>query len=331
MSRRNRILLLLVVLIAIDVAAFLAFPHTDPKDVSKCVYPVCFINGNLELPAPHAVLPPGHHSPPGLIVFDAVYDEFRERLILAAPDYETGPLISEASLDRILGMLDGVRVVTGGRRVDRPGWWLEPTVVEGVASDADLSCSELFGPVTILYRVRDLSEALALVNDSQYGLTSAIHTASLHRALRFAESVQAGVVVVNGGTAHAKLGLISIDSAVTYTYRTPKWIPWTATGVGAATLLGGIAFYYAGRSQMRRYESDFATACPTGVIADFSKVPKVKASAGSTTKFKIVEVARPPRNEAAVKMAMPAMKTRRRPRMSPARAPSSSRPPKVSV
>jgi len=70
MSRRNRILLVIGVLIAIDVLAFLAFPPTDPKNTTECVYPVCFINGNLELPAPHAIFPPGHESPPGLIVFD---------------------------------------------------------------------------------------------------------------------------------------------------------------------------------------------------------------------------------------------------------------------
>jgi aldehyde dehydrogenase (NAD+) len=54
--------------------------------------------------------------------------------------------------------------------------------------------------VTTLYRVQDLDEAIALVNDSSYGLTAAIHTASVHRAMRFAERVQAGVVVVNAGT-----------------------------------------------------------------------------------------------------------------------------------
>ena len=75
-----------------------------------------------------------------------------------------------------------------------------PTVLEGVAPGADVSCAELFGPVTILYRVRDFAEALTVVNDSPYGLTAAIHTASVHRAMRFAEQVQAGVVVVNGGT-----------------------------------------------------------------------------------------------------------------------------------
>ncbi|HLB18475.1 MAG TPA: aldehyde dehydrogenase family protein [Gaiellaceae bacterium] len=135
-----------------------------------------------------------------LVVFDSVYEEFREQLLDGAQGYETGPVISEESLARILGALEGARVVGGGERIDRPGWWLAPTVVEGVDRDADLSCTELFGPVAILYRVRDLEDAIALVNHSPYGLTSAIHTASLHRAMRFVDEVEAGVVVVNGGT-----------------------------------------------------------------------------------------------------------------------------------
>ena len=135
-----------------------------------------------------------------IVVFDAVYDEFRDRFVAGAQTYETGPVISEESLQRILGALDGANVLAGGERVDRPGWWLAPTVVENVPRDAELSCTELFGPVAIVYRVRDLDDALELVNDSPYGLTSAIHTASLHRALRFADAVEAGVVVVNGGT-----------------------------------------------------------------------------------------------------------------------------------
>ena len=135
-----------------------------------------------------------------LVVFESVYDEFRERFIEGARSYETGPVISEASLERIIAALDGANVVVGGARLDRPGWWLAPTVVEDVLPDAPLSCTELFGPVAILYRVRDLEEAIAVVNDSPYGLTSAIHTASLHRAMRFADEVVAGVVVVNGGT-----------------------------------------------------------------------------------------------------------------------------------
>jgi alpha-ketoglutaric semialdehyde dehydrogenase len=135
-----------------------------------------------------------------LVVFDTVYEEFRERFVAAAEDYDPGPVISEESLERILAALGNAHVLTGGERLDRPGWWLAPTVLEDVSPDAELSCAELFGPVTIIYRVGGLEEAIGLVNDSPYGLTAAIHTASLHRAMRFAEEAQAGVVVVNGGT-----------------------------------------------------------------------------------------------------------------------------------
>jgi alpha-ketoglutaric semialdehyde dehydrogenase len=135
-----------------------------------------------------------------LIVFEAVYDEFRERFVARARDYESGPVISEESLDRILRRIDGAKVAVGGRRAERPGPWLEPTVLEDVDPADDVSRDELFGPVTILYRVRDFDEAIALANDSPYGLTAAIHTASIHRAMRFAEEMEAGVVVVNGGT-----------------------------------------------------------------------------------------------------------------------------------
>jgi aldehyde dehydrogenase (NAD+) len=114
-------------------------------------------------------------------------------------------VISESSLERILGALArareaGATVLCGGERLEREGWWLSPTVLDGVEPDAEVSCTELFGPVTIVYRVRDLAEALSVVNDSPYGLTAAVHTASLHRAMEFAERVEAGVVVVNGGT-----------------------------------------------------------------------------------------------------------------------------------
>jgi len=140
-----------------------------------------------------------------LVVFAGVYEEFRERLVAAAAELPAEPVIGEASLERILAAIrravgEGATILCGGERLDRPGWYLPPTVLEGASPEAEISCTELFGPVTLLYRVRDLEEAIAVVNASPYGLTCAIHTASLHRALRFAERAQAGVVVVNGGT-----------------------------------------------------------------------------------------------------------------------------------
>ena len=141
-----------------------------------------------------------------IVVFDAVYDAFRDRLLAAVERLDgVGPVISEQSMERILGAVEAARrcgreVLAGGTRVGESGWHVAPTVVEGVAPDAPLSCEELFGPVAALYRVPGFEEAVALVNDSPYGLTAAIHTASIHRAMRFAERVAAGVVVVNAGT-----------------------------------------------------------------------------------------------------------------------------------
>jgi len=140
-----------------------------------------------------------------LVVFDDVYDAFRERLLAGVGDLDPQPVISRESLDRIAGAVRraseaGATVLCGGERLDRLGWYFAPTVVENAAAESEISRTELFGPVTTLYRVRDLEHAIALVNDSSYGLTAAIHTASVHRAMRFAEHVQAGVVVVNAGT-----------------------------------------------------------------------------------------------------------------------------------
>ena len=140
-----------------------------------------------------------------LVVFEGVYDAFREQLLAGVRGLEPQPVISRESMDRISDAVrraadEGATVLCGGERLDRPGWYFAPTVVENAASVAEISRTELFGPVTVLYRVGDLDEAIALVNDSPYGLTTSIQTASVHRAMRFAERVQAGVVVVNAGT-----------------------------------------------------------------------------------------------------------------------------------
>jgi alpha-ketoglutaric semialdehyde dehydrogenase len=140
-----------------------------------------------------------------VVVLDGVHDVFRERLLAAVDGLEPQPVISRESMERILGAVGeardgGATVLAGGDRLVRPGWFVAPTVVEHVSGDAPISRTELFGPVTVLYRAGSLDDAIALVNDSSYGLTAAIHTASVHRAMHFAERVQAGVVVVNAGT-----------------------------------------------------------------------------------------------------------------------------------
>jgi aldehyde dehydrogenase (NAD+) len=77
---------------------------------------------------------------------------------------------------------------------------LAPTLLEGAHAGSDLSRTELFGPISAIYRVLDFDAAVALANDSPYGLTASIHTRSVHRAMTFLNRVRAGVAVVNGAT-----------------------------------------------------------------------------------------------------------------------------------
>jgi aldehyde dehydrogenase (NAD+) len=140
-----------------------------------------------------------------IVVFAEVYEELRDRLLGELGSIEPQPVISRESMERILDAVRraadaGATVLAGGSRLERAGWYVQPTVLDGVEPASEISHTELFGPVTVLHRVTGLREAVALVNDSPYGLTAAIHTASVHRALTFADRVQAGVVVVNAGT-----------------------------------------------------------------------------------------------------------------------------------
>jgi aldehyde dehydrogenase (NAD+) len=98
----------------------------------------------------------------------------------------------------------GAAVVTGGHRLQGPsygdGYFVAPTIVEPAAPDAEITRSELFGPITCLYRVKDFEDAIALANDSPFGLTASIHTQNINRAMTFLARIQSGVAVVNGGT-----------------------------------------------------------------------------------------------------------------------------------
>jgi alpha-ketoglutaric semialdehyde dehydrogenase len=152
-----------------------------------------------------------------IIVFDAVYNRFRDMLIErtrrikvgTGNDDDFGAVINAEQLDAILAVLErarqvGATVLTGGHRLvdsaHAAGYYLAPTIIENAAPDAEISVAELFGPVACLYRVPGFEEALRLANQSPYGLTACIHTGSVHRALEFTRRVQAGVAVVNAGT-----------------------------------------------------------------------------------------------------------------------------------
>lgn len=152
-----------------------------------------------------------------IIVFDSVYDELKKRLLTRTQalrvgtedGVDLGPVINQRQLDNMLtqvnqAVAEGATVAIGGKRMTGSGYdggfFMAPTIVENVNPSAEISKTELFGPITILYRATDYAEALALANDSPYGLTASIHTRDLHKALDFTRKVNTGVVSVNGGT-----------------------------------------------------------------------------------------------------------------------------------
>lgn len=152
-----------------------------------------------------------------VLVFEDVYQEFTEKLINKTEtlklgidnDSDLGPVISKRQEVNILNELNkaieqGGRIITGGKKSTKNdlagGYYIEPTLIEGLDHDADISCNEIFGPVATLYPVKSIEDAIRISNSSKYGLTAAIHTENIDTAIVYAQSVRAGVVNINAGT-----------------------------------------------------------------------------------------------------------------------------------
>jgi alpha-ketoglutaric semialdehyde dehydrogenase len=152
-----------------------------------------------------------------ILVQDAAYDDFRERLLArmaagkvgdpADPDVEVGPVVNEGAMEEILAAIARARsdgtVLAGGERADDSGYLIAPTLIEGLPDDAELSCEEVFGPVTSLYRFATFDEAIARANSVRFGLSAAIFTRDLRVAQRFGDEIGAGIIHVNAQTAGA--------------------------------------------------------------------------------------------------------------------------------
>ena len=118
------------------------------------------------------------------------------------PDTRVGPLASQAQLERVAGYLElarseGAGVLAGGERPAGDGYYVAPTVLDGVAPESRVAREEIFGPVAALLPAGSFEEAVALANDTPFGLTASVFTRDLGRALRFVREIRAGVVKVN--------------------------------------------------------------------------------------------------------------------------------------
>jgi len=149
-----------------------------------------------------------------VLVADELVEEFLERLQKRAqairvadpfdPDVEMGALVNQAQYQRVLGHIDrglsaGAKLVCGGNRpADLPrGYFLQPTVFIDVPLDSALWCEEIFGPVLCVRSFSSEAEAIALANDSQFGLVASVVTRNAETANRVANALQAGLVWLN--------------------------------------------------------------------------------------------------------------------------------------
>jgi acyl-CoA reductase-like NAD-dependent aldehyde dehydrogenase len=115
-----------------------------------------------------------------------------------------GPLVSAAQLDRVLhsvarGVDEGATLEYGGHRLDRPGYYMQPTLFSNVRPGMSLAEEEIFGPVISLMTYRSIDEALCIANDSAFGLSAELITHNLDWAARAAAALDVGHVSINGG------------------------------------------------------------------------------------------------------------------------------------
>ena len=119
-----------------------------------------------------------------------------------------GPLSTEAALIQLLGQVEravakGATLVMGGKRIDRPGSFMQPTILADIKPGNPAFREEFFGPVAIFFRVKNENEAVALANDSDFGLGGSIFTKDVARGKRIASRVDTGMVFINQPTSSA--------------------------------------------------------------------------------------------------------------------------------
>jgi alpha-ketoglutaric semialdehyde dehydrogenase len=130
------------------------------------------------------------------------------------PSNEIGPLVNPAQLERVKAYIDiarneGAQVLIGGVPIanKEQGCFFQPTILDGVTPTMRVAREEIFGPVVVLIEVTSFDEAIEILNDTSYGLSSSVYTQDINRAFQAMRDIEAGITYINGPTIGAEVHL----------------------------------------------------------------------------------------------------------------------------
>tara|TARA_B110001452_G_scaffold264101_1_gene266546 strand:- start:1721 stop:3100 length:1380 start_codon:yes stop_codon:yes gene_type:complete len=135
-----------------------------------------------------------------VLVHSTIYDEFMSKYLEMLKSFEIGPVISEAHRDKVMSYIllaqeEGGEILAGGGIPDKPGAWIEPTVVAGLSHKSRTATEEIFGPVVTIHKFDSADEAIEMANATQYGLAGSVW--SQNKGRQIAEKIDSGMVWVN--------------------------------------------------------------------------------------------------------------------------------------
>ena len=149
------------------------------------------------------------------IVQAGVYDEFAEKLAAETAKLRVGngleenvvqgPLINAAAVEKVERLISdaknkGAKITTGGERLEKDGLWFKPTVLTHMTPDMDIAQQEIFGPVSALFKFETEDQAIALANNTEYGLAAYFYARDIGRVWRVGEALEYGMVGINTGS-----------------------------------------------------------------------------------------------------------------------------------
>jgi len=149
------------------------------------------------------------------IIHESIADEYMERyaetmskLVIGDPlddATQVGPLATAQGRDEVEEQVadaleKGAKALCGGEKLDRPGWFVQPTALSALTTDMRVYGEEVFGPAASLFRVAGVDEAIALANDSRFGLSNSVWTEDADEQRRFATDLESGLVYINAMT-----------------------------------------------------------------------------------------------------------------------------------